>query len=65
MEWISVRNRLPEKGGEFLILEPPNFFLSLWYKGEWEPTCYCQGFDGHRFNPTHWMELPDTPNEET
>lgn len=58
MEWISVKNRLPEKDGIYLVFG--------------NTTGGGFGIDMARFfevefikmnQPTHWMELPPPPIE--
>ena len=64
MEWISVKDRLPEKEGYVLIIYGKHLpFIAMYCDGDfysegeiWNPT--------HEiWHPTHWMPLPDPPKE--
>jgi hypothetical protein len=66
-EWISVEDRLPGIGEWVMVdgpaivrrIDPPN---SNWKKGyAWE-TDHDSYYDPDHF--THWMPLPDKPQEE-
>jgi hypothetical protein len=54
-EWISTKDRLPDKDGRYLVCE--NYNRMLWIgvgalrNGKFESVT------------THWMELPEKPNE--
>ena len=71
-EWISVEERLPEKGQECVIYVD---WVDVWDKGSERFTYQEIGvFDGYdRFNHrahteldrvTHWMPLPAPPKEK-
>lgn len=71
-EWISVKERLPEKGQECVIYVD---WVDVWDKGSERVTYQEIGvFDGHdRFNHrahteldrvTHWMPLPAPPKKK-
>ena len=78
MKWISVNNRLPEIGGRYLIYEkkPPHKHNCAAFDYPY-PCCkpniayyapYCKGWswnsrENESPEPTHWMPLPETPNE--
>ncbi len=71
-EWISVKERLPEKGQFVLIIcagssipisasyEPGEYY-------EWDENCNCGGYGSEKHfyqnEITHWMPLPEVPNE--
>lgn len=53
-EWISVRDKLPEKDGRYLVYIPKCIFFSVFYAKAAEPHFY-------ECNATHWMPLPEPP----
>jgi hypothetical protein len=63
-EWISVKDRLPEKKGTFLVCTKNDFYCTKniakvrFYDGEWHGT------GGIWSNVTHWMPLPEPPKGE-
>ena len=62
-EWISVKDRLPEDDGFYLVYTTDGF-VSEWQVDEFYlDTNY--GWIGERFAPdwkvTHWMPLPELP----
>ena len=69
-EWISVKNRLPEESGRYLVaakLKGPVYpevstvdFARYGRKAGWYRTD-----DDLPFEVTHWMPLPELPKEET
>jgi len=75
MNWISVKDRLPEKKGNYLLCwHSDNISIGKFIKSEkcrWEITSDSPLFGLQKFitlcklkNPkiTHWMELPKLPN---
>lgn len=59
MDWISVKDRLPEEGDDFLVcVKEKNGYcyidiMSFWIRvGEWS----IEGV-------THWMPLPELPKK--
>ena len=64
MEWISVKERLPERDGAALVCTKQEFYgtknitKARFRKGEWH------GQGGRWTNVTHWMPLPKPPMEE-
>lgn len=52
MEWISVKDRLPDKDGRYLVVED--------YSSKWVGVCSMRNgkFDT---DISHWMELPHAP----
>lgn len=52
MEWISVKDKLPERDTWIATYG----FMQV-------PTMICQkyGKHGFQYNPTHWMPLPEPP----
>lgn len=71
MNWISVEDQLPEPGtnvfGWFLFNKSDDFGIDFVYytnKKEWiwqDPGC-CGG--EITIEPTHWMPIPEGPNNE-
>ena len=63
-EWISVKERLPEKKGAFLVCTKHDFYgtqnvaKARFCDGEWNGT------GGIWSNVTHWMSLPEPPKGE-
>lgn len=55
-EWISIKDKIPEKDGRYLVFEKGNYYgwvgvLSL-REGRWDSE-----------NVSHWMPLPESPHE--
>lgn len=66
--WVSVKDRLPEENGEYLISTTDGVTSACYERGrhvgdrhlsEW--TDYYEGCIN--FEPTHWMPLPKPPKE--
>lgn len=59
MEWISVKDHLPNNGGHYLVV------------ADWMGVIEKAEFDGksnwyihnHMFDVTHWMPLPELPKD--
>lgn len=77
MDWISVKDRLPEKSGEYLVYRPP-YVCTAWFaeslcnnpQFEYEGMPDLPGFyngDGEgdwvEYGITHWMPLPERPED--
>ena len=69
-KWIPVTERLPEEEGWYLVYTTPNrdhksinkaMFCKGYAWGNFEP--YWRGAGGHWANVTHWMPLPEQPEE--
>lgn len=71
-EWISCRDRLPDKTGYYLTLcHHPQFHERCYVQHvmHFQHTAYAtpvmQWYDAERANfITHWMPLPEVPNHE-
>ena len=70
-EWISVKDRLPEDEGWYLVYTTPNrgyksinkaMFCKVGAGDNFET--YWRGTGGHWENITHWMPLPNPPKGE-
>ncbi len=57
-EWISVKDRLPEKPMKCLVYTKRGEY------GGYEITYYNEGFYLQYANVTHWMPLPQPPKGE-
>lgn len=70
-KWISVKDRLPEESGRYLVCDVPYKIMSVVaYSARWKRfNCY-DTFDEEYVNGqgeyavTHWMPLPDAPEVE-
>ena len=63
VEWISIKDRLPQNEGEYLVYSTDDcIFLDYWAAtekgGEWL-NC-----DNSHIKVTHWMLLPESPGSE-
>lgn len=77
MEWISVKDRTPDNKLPIRVLIDGLEHTAYWEKdidgyrvGCGESCYYCGGYtslsfgdDNYRKKPTHWMPLPEKPNE--
>lgn len=70
MEWISVKDRLPEDGEDVLFVVRPNGGLfirvGIYSDGVWSLLCgmwndYRQFTSNTAWPVTHWMPLPELP----
>ena len=65
--WISIKDRTPDKEGEYLanVIDPDDYDRR--YISVVAFHCEDEWFDfamGERVNITHWMTLPQPPQEE-
>lgn len=56
-EWISVKDRLPDKIGKVLVIDNGKIDINSW-AGKYEGWYYANK------NITHWMPLPELPKGE-
>ena len=66
MEWISVKDRLPEEYGQYLIYCPRSFpkncrFLSANYYDD-NKMFYCDAFEDIHEDVTHWAKIEEPKN---
>ena len=61
MEWISVKDRLPEKWEDVLIC---NCYSEVDTDMIWENPSGSFEFYFEGGNVTHWMPLPEPPKED-
>jgi hypothetical protein len=67
-EWISVKDRLPEKQGHFLVWAPESFpkntehVVAEFYDDN--NTFYSESSDMPMPDVTHWQPLPAPPQPE-
>lgn len=60
-EWISVKDRLPEKDGEYLAFIKAGCITICWYDGQkWLDSDGCEWAERW---VTHWAALPKPPEE--
>lgn len=61
-KWISVKERLPEVEADILAYIGEGSFVVCWmtHDGYWQCPAYLMDKD----DVTHWMPLPEPPNEE-
>ena len=64
-EPISIKDRLPEKDGSYLVYAPRSFPKnSRWVVAEFyddNNTFYSESSDSPMPDVTHWVPLPDEP----
>ena len=64
-EWISVRDRLPEKGEEVLVFDTrENWTGFAWLRPDETWTALGFDFPFDLGEVTHWMPLPQSPKGE-
>lgn len=72
MEWISVKDRLPEEEEQVLCLSSKNEFFTAyytrmttnyepWYVDIWNSGLCC---GKEPFDTIYWMPLPELPKDE-
>jgi hypothetical protein len=57
--WIRCDERLPENSGKVLVSDGAGIEFGRWIGGCWVDSGYMHGFD----LVTHWMPLPELPEE--
>lgn len=62
-EWISVKDRLPEFLDEVLLFTSAgNIYIGMFYEKHENYTVAGDSY-GFLYDVTHWMPLPEPPNE--
>ena len=76
-EWISVKDRLPENSGEYIVVacdEGCPYGEGIWYatvvvcaEYAFNSWTWCEGSHEYSLDGivTHWMPLPEAPKEDT
>ncbi len=57
MEWISVEDRLPDEEGYYWCYIPDQKYVNQ------TVLMYMSNYGFNNGNATHWMPLPEPPNE--
>ena len=69
-EWISCKDRLPEKSGSYLTVDMDDEYLfvkTLNYSDKWRGWNCIESVDdeaearAYEMHVTHWMHLPELP----
>ncbi len=71
MEWISIKDKLPDHNQQVLCTNDKNEFYTAYYsrnRENYDPWYFDLWDSGHCCGrepeePTHWMELPRGPYE--
>lgn len=58
--WISVEERLPERGVEVLGTNGTEVEMCTYWPGQQTPW---ESWTQFRFKPTHWMPMPEPPKK--
>jgi len=67
-EWVSVKEKLPEKKQDVLMLfKSGNMAVGWWHDADEHVTFWCAYTDDYFYTdcdemPTHWMSLPEPPD---
>jgi hypothetical protein len=68
MEWISAKERLPEKEQRILLYIEDRVYVGIFYDNNkfttFEYDNCCNTRDPEFEKVTHWMQLPDDPSVE-
>ena len=65
-EWVSVKDRLPEKSGCYLAITIAGSILVLNYSNKYKMfNCFDDlEPNGNQLEVTHWMPIPEPPKED-
>ena len=62
--WVSVKDRLPEKDGVYLVYCDRESVFSAWYERGREHSEWTDDYEGYcDLDVTYWMPLPEPPGE--
>lgn len=61
-EWISVKDRLP-KDGQLVLICTAGIKDAASFTDFYFPKYRKWALQGMTFHPTHWMPLPEPPND--
>ena len=61
--WISVKDRLPEKNGRYLVCEYGEAYSAEYEKNRPDSE-WTDDYEGYFMKVSHWMPLPEPPEEE-
>ena len=69
MEWINVRDRLPEKNGRYLVFYKINYDeyvqdIHSYHCGEYDNCGWMKNAQTRNREVTHWMPLPEPLKED-
>ncbi len=64
MEWIKVINKMPEEGIEVLTLRYRNGSTKMGHRDKYLVQEWCGDQWTLGTIVTHWMPLPESPNEK-
>jgi len=64
MEWISVKERLPEEGQDVLVCVNGQVLVSYVHGMKGFSSEWGLADNGETIWPSHWMPLPEAPKGE-
>jgi len=61
MNWISVKERLPDEGMTILVSDCQAVEIQEFYASGFTPVTYMEYEQDNAISPPHWMPLPEPP----
>ena len=61
VEWIDVKDRLPDKYGDYLTCDEKNNFHVFFYHPAQQFPFGIEPWHPAYYMPTHWAHLPEPP----